>query len=106
VMAGKHATHPLVRRAYVDEFGTIDEPGKIVHDGYCHMWVDNELCATAMARGQWAFARESHVEHLHPIFHKGKMDTTYEKALSTSKEDFAHFSARRHLWERAGARAH
>jgi hypothetical protein len=105
VMRGKHATHPLVRRSYVDEHGTIDEPGKCLHEGYAHQWVDNELVETAKARGQWAFAHASHVEHLHPLWRKGKMDSTYEKALSTPKEDSALFHARRRLWSPAAMRA-
>lgn len=36
VMSGKHATHPLVHRSYVTELGTIDEPGKLYHEGYSH----------------------------------------------------------------------
>lgn len=101
VMRGLHSTHPLVRRAYVDEHGTVDEPGVCLHEGYNHQWVDTELVETAKMRGEWAFAKSSHVEHLHPMWHKSKMDATYEKALSTSKEDYAHFQERRQLWSRA-----
>lgn len=104
VMRGLHSTHPLVRRSYVEEEGTIDEPGKCVHEGYHHQWVDNELIETAKMRGRWAFAKESRVEHLHPFWKKGKMDATYEKALSTSKEDHALFRERRLLWSRAAMR--
>ena len=100
VMRGHHSTHPLVRRAYVEEFGTIDEPGLCLHEGYAHQWVDTELVETAKMRHRWAFAKESRVEHLHPFWKKGKMDSTYEKALSTSKEDHAHFQERKQLWAR------
>lgn len=100
VMRGDHATHPLVRGSYVDEHGTIDEPGKILHEGYRHQWVDTELCETAKARGEWAFARDSRVEHLHPFWHKGTMDATYQKALSTSTEDHRLWGQRRRLWHR------
>lgn len=105
VMRGLHSTHPLVRRSYVEEHGTIDEPGKCLHEGYAHQWVDNELIVTAQMRGQWAFAKDSHVEHMHPFWKKGKMDSTYEKALSTSREDHAHFRSRQALWSRAAFRA-
>lgn len=101
VMRGLHSTHPLVRRSYVEDFGTIDETGKCLHEGYAHQWVDTELVETAKMRGQWAFARESRVEHLHPFWKKGEMDTTYEKALSTSKDDHALYEQRRLLWSRA-----
>lgn len=99
VMKGHHSTHPLVRRSYVDEYGTIDEEGKVLHEGYQHQWVDAELCETAKHRGQWAFAKHSKVEHLHPFWHKGEMDEVYKKALSTSREDHRHYGQRRRLWQ-------
>ncbi len=105
VMAGLHSTHPLVRRSYIDEYGTIDEERKVVHEGYAHQWVDTELVQTAIAREQWAFAEDSHVEHMHPFWHKSKMDSTYEKALSTSRQDQQLFRTRSRLWRnRRGAR--
>ena len=105
VMRGLHSTHPLVRRSYVEEQGTIDEVGKCLHEGYSHQWVDNELIQTAQMRGEWAFAPNSLVEHMHPYWKKSKMDSTYEKALSTSKEDHALFQQRRFLWSRAAMRS-
>ncbi len=105
VMRGKHSTHPLVRRYYVDEQGTIDEPGQVLHEGYCHQWVDTEFVETAKMRHEWAFAKASHVEHMHPFWKKGDMDSTYEKALSTSAEDYAHFNSRKRLWSRAAMKA-
>jgi hypothetical protein len=98
VMRGQHATHPIVTRAYADEHGTIDQPGLIVHEGYQHQWVDNELVQTAMSRLAWTFARDSHVEHLHPFWHKAEMDATYKKALSTSPQDRRLFLQRARLW--------
>lgn len=100
VMRGRHSTHPLVRRSYIDEHGTIDEENKVVHEGYAHQWVDTELVQTAMARGEWAFAADSHVEHLHVFWGKSEMDATYEKALSTSRPDSRLFKRRSALWRR------
>lgn len=105
VMRGHHSTHPLVRRAYIDEYGTIDEERTVVHEGYQHQWVDTELCETAKARGQWAFAKDSRVEHLHPFWHKGRMDATYVKALSTPHEDHRLWGQRRHMWQPAAIAA-
>jgi len=111
VMRGRHSTHPLVRRTYIEECGTIDEEGKVLHEGYCHQWVDTELIETAKVRYQWAFAKDSIVEHMHPFWpdgkggHKGEMDSTYEKALSTSVEDYRHFNSRKRLWSRAAMKA-
>ena len=100
VMRGQLATHALVRRDYAVEHGTIDEPGKILHEGYYHNFVDVELTETARARGQFAFARKSIVEHLHPAWGKSVMDTTYEKALDKRhfEKDRRLLLRRRRLW--------
>jgi hypothetical protein len=97
VMRGEHSTHPLIAHEYIEQ-GTIDDSSKLLHEGYAHQWVDTELVETAKARGAWAFASRSYVEHLHPFWHKSKMDATYEKALSTSYPDHQLFLRRRRLW--------
>lgn len=97
VMRGGHATHSLVQRAYVEEQGTIDGDG-LLHEGYSHCWVDNELVETARARGAWKAARRSHVEHLHHIWHKGSDDATYRQGQAGYQADFRLFTARRPLW--------
>lgn len=78
VMRGEHATHFLARRDYIEERGLIDgEPGKFMFEGYWHEYVDDEVVGTAKARGAWAFAFESHVEHLHPDYGKANGDRMY-----------------------------
>ena len=67
VMRGDHATHMLVSRDYVERYGTIDEPGKLFCEQYWHEMVDDEAVQTAKFRRSWAFAPDSHVEHLHPM---------------------------------------
>lgn len=107
--AGRHATHSLIRRTYVEQHGTIDEPGKALHEGYSHCWVDNELVETAIARRAWASARRSHVEHLHHIWpngsggRKGEDDATYRRGQRDYNADASLFKRRRPLWRR-GAR--
>lgn len=98
VKAGRHATHSLIRRAYVEEFGTIDERGKALHEGYHHCWVDNELVETAIARRAWAAARRSRVEHLHYVWRKSADDATYRRGQSNYHEDRVLFGERRPLW--------
>lgn len=101
VIAGRHSTHPLVRRSYADDLGTIDGPGQVVAEVYDHQFADDELVATAQRRHKWAFARGAHVEHLHPYFGKGAMDATYRKALRATRADQQLFSERRRLIARS-----
>jgi hypothetical protein len=72
-----HSTHSLMARWYAQK-GTIDEPDKVLHEGYWHEFVDDEFIATARRRGAYAHAIDSYVEHLHP--HCGKVDEEIVKA--------------------------
>lgn len=104
VKRGMHSTHSLIRRSYIAEQGTIDEPGKALHEGYWHCWVDNELIETAKYRRAYFAARRSHVEHLHHIWpdgeggRKGRDDATYRRGQAHYREDNALYKARRPLW--------
>jgi GT2 family glycosyltransferase len=90
VMAGEHATHLLIRRAYVDEVGASwDGPGVVAHEGYRHWHVDDELAAAARQRGVWAMALASRVEHLHPYWGKGERDEVYDLGESHADQDKA-----------------
>ncbi len=77
VTSGKHSTHSLVTREYVDRFGVIDEPGKVLHEGYPHEYVDDEFVQTAQHRQAFAMALDSYVEHLHPAWGKAEWDASY-----------------------------
>jgi GT2 family glycosyltransferase len=95
VMAGEHATHPLIRRSYVDEVGASwDGPGIVAHEGYRHWFVDDEIVTAAKQRGVWAPALASRVEHLHPLFGKGEQDETYRVGQLHIEADKALFEAR------------
>lgn len=98
VRSGAHSTHSLIRRAYIEERGTIDEPGKALHEGYWHCWVDNELVETAKSRNAYFAARRSRVEHLHHIWRKGTDDETYRRGQRQYNQDAALFKSRRPLW--------
>ena len=93
VVVGEHSTHNLIRLDYVREFGTCDEPGKVMHEGYDHVYCDDELVRTAKARGVWAPCLDSVVEHLHPDWGKAERDATYELGI-------AHFHDDRVIFER------
>lgn len=98
VMAGEHATHSLITRAYADEFGTVDKRGEIYHEGYPHEYVDDELVGTAMRRKAWAFAFDSHVEHLHPNWGKAESDPLYAQQRHRMSAGASLYRRRRRLW--------
>ena len=99
VLQGQHATHSLVLLDYVEECGTIDEPGKVLHEGYSHNFVDTEFVATAKWRDAWAFAVNSRVEHLHPDWRKGQNDQVYALGKSGFANDQKYFEMRKRLWK-------
>lgn len=98
VKAGQHATHSLVTREYADERGSIDRPGEILHEGYWHEFVDDELVATAQRRGAWAFADDSVVEHLHPNWGKAPVDPLYAAQRQRMRVGRRIFAERQRLW--------
>ena len=99
VKYGKHSTHSLVSRAYIEEMGTADGPG-LMHEGYHHNFVDTEMVETAGYRRRWAFAKNAVVEHLHPHWNKGEMDATYDLGLGEFRADQLRFFERRPLWRK------
>jgi hypothetical protein len=98
VMAGDHSTHSLVTRAYADEWGTIDQPGKILCELYWHEYVDDEFVETAKLRGMFVSAPDSVVEHLHPNWGKGETDPTYAAQRVRMTRGIRTYQRRRHLW--------
>jgi hypothetical protein len=98
VIAGEHATHCLISRDYVDRHGTIDEPGKVLHEGYPHEFCDDELVGTAKHRNAWAFASDAHVEHLHPNWGKAPSDDLYAAQHTRIRVGRRIYQRRRRLW--------
>ena len=99
VLRGKHGTHSLVARSYIEDPGAVvGQPGHVYFEGYDHQCCDNELTETAQRRGVWAYSKASRVEHLHPMAHKAPMDATYEKGLAHGRDDIRLFQSRRRLW--------
>ena len=104
VKHGRHSTHSLVRRSYIDSRGgTFDEtPGVVYCELYDHQAVDNELVQVARDRGEWAFANNSVVIHHHPIYDKTvKTDSTYAKALAEGSADIRFYKQRLKEWSRS-----
>lgn len=96
VKRGSHSTHTLMHRSYAD-LGTFDDPGRVLHEGYHHNYVDNEFVETAKWRNEFAFARDSHVEHLHWAWRKGQDDETYRRGREHYALDGKHWQARERL---------
>lgn len=100
-VAGRHSTHPLVARCYIDERGGyVGGEGRVYFDGYDHQMVDLELIQTAQARGCYAHAHRSVVEHAHYLWRKAPDDDTYRKGRRATAADRRLFESRRQLWER------
>lgn len=97
VIAGKHSTHPIVHRSYIEQ-GTIDDPTKLLHEGYWHNWVDNEFVETATTRDQFFFIKDCFVEHLHHAWGKSSEDSTYARGQEHYQEDALLFKERAKLW--------
>lgn len=96
VVRGRHSTHTLFRRSYIEEYegGTVDDSGTVFCEQYDHQYVDVEFVQTAKMRKQWAFSKNSVVEHLHPHWGKAEMDPTYEKATRRTERDMALYRSR------------
>lgn len=96
-----HSTHPMLSRAYV-ECGTIDDPTRVLHEGYHHNYCDDEFVQTAMFRETYAHAVDAVIEHLHPDWGKGEWDDTYRLGKARMLDDKGHYESRRHLWGAPG----
>ncbi len=80
-------------------------PGVVYFEGYQHNYVDNEICATAQARGCYHHCFDAHVAHLHPLWRTAEWDETYRKGSAGAAADARLFQRRRSLWEREAVRA-
>lgn len=99
VLAGDHSTHTLVARSYCDSPGaTADRSGTVLHAGYGHWFVDDELVQVAQARGVYAHAAQAVVEHLHPYHGKAPSDRTYRRGERSRIRDRRLFDRRVALW--------
>ncbi len=106
VLKGLHATHPVVRRCYIDNLGgVVGRPGQVYFEGYDHNMVDVELVQTALARGCYAHAFDAHVTHLHPLWRSAPMDATYLKGRTKVRRDQLLYRSRAPLWEREAVEA-
>jgi hypothetical protein len=88
VKAGKHSTHTLFARSYVEERpATVDESDLVFWEGYDHQFCDMEFIEVAKRRNEWAFAKRAVVEHFHPHWGNAEGDPTYTKAMRSTNHD-------------------
>jgi hypothetical protein len=92
------APHFLVHRSYLER-GAADEPGVIFHTGYDHNYVDTEFMWTAHARGEYGYCVTAVVEHLHPVWRKGRRDEVYQLGGEKNSQDLRLFRQREPLWK-------
>ncbi len=107
VKRGRHSTHTLVARSYVDDPGaSMDGPGTVFSEAYGHQYCDLELVEVAKRRGVWAFCHEARVIHQHPYWVKGvETDATYHKGFDAARLDRLIYARRTVMWKRIRARA-
>ena len=95
VKKAMHSTHTLFARSYIEEWGgTLDDTGTVLCELYDHQYVDTEFIAVARKRREWAFARRSIVEHLHPHWGLAETDKTYAKAMRQTGRDMRLYKER------------
>jgi hypothetical protein len=95
VTRGEHATHPMIRRSYIQEHGASwDGPDVVCHEGYRHCFVDDELVTVAKQRGTFQPALAAQVEHMHPLTGAAESDPVYELGQSSFAKDEALFGRR------------
>lgn len=97
VIRGDHSTHSLITREYAN-LGTIDDPTKVLHEGYWHEYVDDEFIETARKRKAYRSATDSHVEHMHPNWGKAQVDGMYSQQQVRMRVGRGLYQARRRLW--------
>lgn len=88
VMAGLHATHPMILRTWIDNHGaSFDGAATVCHEGYSHWYVDNEWTLVAKRAGQFVYCPDAIVEHLHPLWGKSSNDHVYQRGQAASQKD-------------------
>jgi glycosyltransferase involved in cell wall biosynthesis len=82
VPEGRHATHYLVDRRYIEEVGCVPDepPGTFMPEVYDGLFTDAEVIMIAKARGVFAPCLSSVVEHLNFAGGRSEFDSTYRKA--------------------------
>lgn len=98
---GWHSTHSMIRRMYCENPGATGDGCEPVLYPYKHNYTDTELVAVAKFRNVYAHAFNAKVEHVHPSWGKGTIDTVYEHGglnVNKASADEITFNQRSKLW--------
>ncbi len=96
---GKHGSHPLVKRAYIQEFsGTYDEPDIPYSPFYKHYMADIETEQVAQMRGAWVQG-EAEIKHHHWVNKQAEKDATYVRGMKNLQHDMEVYNDRRKNFE-------
>lgn len=102
---GRTESFALIARDYIEQHsGVFDRPNTVMHP-YRSQFCDDELADTAKARGVWAAAADSVIQHLHWTMGLSEMDDNYRLAVAAFREDQATYMERKRQRERAWAAA-
>lgn len=85
----RHSTHSLVARWFYDALH-----GKLLHEGYWHNFVDDELLDRARALRAYA-PSPAVVRHFHPLHGTAEDDDTYRRGQQQFDADRRHWLRRR-----------
>ncbi len=100
VKRGRHSTHTLIARSYIDDPGaSMDGAGTVFSEAYGHQYCDLELVEVAKRRKVWAFCDEARVTHEHPFWNRDvPRDDTYRKGMDASRHDRVIYARRGRMW--------
>jgi glycosyltransferase involved in cell wall biosynthesis len=97
VLEGKHSTHSLVRKSYIDNIGGVFDKSFPILYNYKHNYCDSEFIETAKKREVFKPCLSSKVEHLHHIWGLSPNDEVYQKGANANNEDLLTFNQRKSL---------
>jgi hypothetical protein len=86
---GRVATHWVARMDLLPRIG-----GYFFHPDYKHNWCDVELSDIMRYLGEYAYARDAKMRHLHPVLGY-ELDADYERCMALSEQDRQTYVRRR-----------
>jgi len=101
VRTGKLATHGIIRRAYVHQYGSASHPdsGPVFHEGYRHWGCDAEASYVARIRGAFRYDAGVKITHIrNKVARNSGVDKTYQIGNAHADSDRALLAKRCPGW--------